>query len=361
MNSESVFSQSDVEIVDISSGIQEVRLPGWTAPKPVMVSVLVQTYQHGPFIAECLESICTQETDFNYEILVGEDNSTDDTRRICIEYATRFPGKIRLVLHDRSNLILIHGAPTGRFNFLTNLARARGKYIAMCEGDDYWTDTRKLQKQVEFLESNADFSMAYHNAFKVNETGNPIGPLLDERLCKHRTPKEMIAAHSPMHTATVMMRKSDVDQLPDGWSKDALAGDMFVFAFLGQFGKAAFVDVAPSAYRIHDGGAFSKQGRCKRLLYVLHTFRALYHHVPPEYRSVVGYRICEKYNQLGWALLTSGKPVQAIHQVVSYMMDGFRILGFSAIYYQLRWLASVVIKPLRRYIKVLKSASSNQD
>src|SRR5690606_4409195 len=112
-----------------------------------VVSVCVQTYQHAPYIRECLDSILMQKTDFPFEILLGEDESSDGTREICIEYAEKFPDKIKLFLHRRENNIQIFGYPTGRFNFLTNLYSSNGKYIAICEGDDYWTDSDKLQKQ----------------------------------------------------------------------------------------------------------------------------------------------------------------------------------------------------------------------
>ncbi len=100
-----------------------------------------------------------QKTNFQFEILLGEDASTDGTREICIEYAKKYPNKIKLFLHSRENNIKINGQQTGRFNFLYNLSSACGKYIALCEGDDYWTDPLKLQKQVDFLEANPESAM----------------------------------------------------------------------------------------------------------------------------------------------------------------------------------------------------------
>ena len=128
-------------------------------PEKPLVSVCVQTYQHADFIKQCLDSILMQQTNFDFEILLGEDESTDGTKEICIEYAEKHPDKIRLFLHKRENVIHIGGHPTGRFNMLYNLNEARGKYIALCEGDDYWTDPLKLQKQVDFLEKNNAFDI----------------------------------------------------------------------------------------------------------------------------------------------------------------------------------------------------------
>ena len=133
-------------------GVQKVKkYPNRVDAKP-LVSICVVTYNHQNYIKQCLDGVLMQECNFEYEVLLGEDNSTDTTRKLCIEYAERFPDKIRLFLHDRSNVIYINGKPTGRFNFIYNLKQAKGKYIALCEGDDYWTDPTKLQKQVDFLE-----------------------------------------------------------------------------------------------------------------------------------------------------------------------------------------------------------------
>lgn len=118
----------------------------------LIVSVCIQTYNHERFIGKCIDSVLMQKTTFPFEILLGEDESIDDTRKICTEYAIKYPNKIRLFLHSRKNTIFINGVATGRFNINYNLKNSNGKYIALCEGDDYWTDPLKLQKQVDFLD-----------------------------------------------------------------------------------------------------------------------------------------------------------------------------------------------------------------
>src|SRR5690606_14855355 len=106
-------------------------------PDFVLVSVCIVTYNHVDYIRECIESVLNQKLSFQYEILIGDDDSTDGTREICMQYAKQYPEKIKLFLHKRENNILIEGRPSGRFNFIYNLYSARGKYIAFCEGDDY--------------------------------------------------------------------------------------------------------------------------------------------------------------------------------------------------------------------------------
>lgn len=124
-----------------------------------LVSVIVMAYNHELFIEQCLNSILTQKTSFDYEIILGEDESSDGTRELCKKIAASHPDKIRLFLHARENNIIISGKPTGQFNFLYSLFNTRGKYIALCDGDDYWTDPLKLQKQVDFLENHLKYSL----------------------------------------------------------------------------------------------------------------------------------------------------------------------------------------------------------
>ena len=129
-----------------------------------LVSVVTSTYQHAPYIRQCLDSIVSQNVDFPFELIIGEDGSTDGTREICIEYAKRYPEKIRLFLRDRR--ISHYTDSSGRdvrLNSLFSVESARGKYIALCEGDDYWIDNKKLAKQVDILEKNKSISFCSHN------------------------------------------------------------------------------------------------------------------------------------------------------------------------------------------------------
>lgn len=107
------------------------------------------SYNLEKYIAEALDSILMQKVNFKYNIVVGEDCSTDNTRQILQEYASKYPDKFTLLLHKK-NLGVVA-------NFATTLKSCQGKYIALLDGDDYWTDPFKLQKQVDFLESNKDY------------------------------------------------------------------------------------------------------------------------------------------------------------------------------------------------------------
>lgn len=130
-------------------------------PMPTF-SVRVITYQHSNYIRECLDSILMQEVDHSYEIVIGEDQSIDGTREICIEYAEKYPDKIRLFLNDRRNNIESSGKPTGIFNVSYANFMCRGEYTLSCEGDDYWTDPKKIQKQYELMQKYPECNISFH-------------------------------------------------------------------------------------------------------------------------------------------------------------------------------------------------------
>jgi glycosyltransferase involved in cell wall biosynthesis len=127
------------------------------------------TYNQQEYIAQAIESVLMQETNFNYQLVIGEDCSTDQTKEICKKYAAKNPDKIKLLLNER-NLGL--GA-----NYVKTYKECTGKYVAICDGDDYWTDPLKLQKQVDFLEKNKDFSLVY----TLNNNSYPNGELTNFR------------------------------------------------------------------------------------------------------------------------------------------------------------------------------------
>ena len=121
-------------------------------PHP-LVTVRTSTYQHAPYIKKCIESILMQKTTFPFEYIIGEDFSTDGTREIVFEIAEKYPNIIRVVTADYNVGMKANG--------IRCVKKYRGKYIAYCEGDDYWTDPLKLQKQVDFLESHPDYGLVH--------------------------------------------------------------------------------------------------------------------------------------------------------------------------------------------------------
>lgn len=115
----------------------------------MLLSVAILTYNQEKYIQQCLDAVLMQEVDFKYEIVVGDDASSDGTQDVLREYALKYPGKFVLLLGEKNEGISM--------NYKKVLSACKGKYIALCEGDDYWTEARKLQAQVDFLESHTDY------------------------------------------------------------------------------------------------------------------------------------------------------------------------------------------------------------
>ena len=137
--------------------------------KDIIVSVFCPTYNHSDYIEQCLNSIVNQKTNFQFEVFVQDDASTDNSQEIIKRIAEKHSCIIPL-LHKEN--IYSKGRNLNEYVF----KNARGKYIAICEGDDYWTDLYKLQKQVDFLESNKDYSLCFHKVMHHNITMNESHP-----------------------------------------------------------------------------------------------------------------------------------------------------------------------------------------
>jgi glycosyltransferase involved in cell wall biosynthesis len=131
--------------------------------KSPAVSVSLITYNHAPYIRECLDGMLMQETKFPYEICIGEDESTDGTREICLEYAERHPDRIRLILRSQSDPGREDYVSQGVYNYIETCKDCRGMYMALCDGDDAWTDPLKLQKQFDIMEGNPGVSLVHSN------------------------------------------------------------------------------------------------------------------------------------------------------------------------------------------------------
>lgn len=131
----------------------------------IKVSILCTTYNHGDYIKDCLDSLLAQKTNFAFEIVINDDASTDNTSLIIEEYVKKFPKKIHCIT-QKENLYKSKGLPEIMSNIL--LKNSTGKYIAFCEGDDYWTDSYKLQLQYDAMENNDDCTLCVHRANMVD-------------------------------------------------------------------------------------------------------------------------------------------------------------------------------------------------
>lgn len=228
-----------------------------------LVSISVVTYNHANYIKECLDGILMQQTSFPFEIILGEDESNDGTREICLEYAKKYPDKIKLFLRSRKDVIYINGNPTGRFNMIENLKAAKGKYIALCEGDDYWTDPFKLQKQVNQLVQDKDIVLSFHSIKILNSKGNLVDDFITNVPKKYQSINDLAEFGNYIHTPSVVF-KNIIKFFPFEL-KEAPFGDYFLYMMLAEKGKIAYINDKMAVYR-YQVGMISKMDENKMIL-----------------------------------------------------------------------------------------------
>lgn len=214
------------------------------------VSVLIITYNHEKFIAPAIDSVLMQQVNFDYEIVIGEDCSTDNTRDIVIDYQKRNPEKIRLILPER-NLGMMQ-------NYLQTLEACRGEYIASLEGDDYWTSPFKLQKQVEFLDNNLDYALCFHPVEIISEDNLPIPGRIWGAPVKRDTfsLEDLFIYDNFIPTCSVVLRREVFSSVP-GWFKIVPHGDWVSHIFTARCGKIRCIDELMGVYRVHSGGVWT--------------------------------------------------------------------------------------------------------
>lgn len=222
-----------------------------------LVSVWMITYNHEEFIAKAIESVIMQDTDFEFEIVIGEDCSTDSTRQICIDYQKRFPSLIRLITSESNVGFAVNGVRTFK--------ACKGKYIALLEGDDYWTDPRKLQKQVSILEHHPEF-VACHHWQKIAVTNDGVNyEEKDAPTDGHGyfpntigSVKDIFENNLRLKSRTIMFRNIFLNGflLPDWFYKVPFL-DVPLTMMLGKFGDFYFINEKMAVYRMTGSGVSS--------------------------------------------------------------------------------------------------------
>lgn len=231
-----------------------------------LVSIVCPAYNQENYIAQALEGFLMQQTTFDFEILVNDDASTDSTTRIIADYVKRYPTLIRPFYHQTNQFSQGKSSVPGLFG------EARGRYIAYCEGDDYWTDPRKLQIQVDFLESHPDYVLTYHDAIPFDTNGQ-YGIQLQGKLRADATALELQKGR-PISTLTTVFRNV-FNSLPKELVGAPL-NDLVWWSLLGAYGKGKFMaEIKPAAYRLHLGGIFSMRSNKRKLHMALQTSGAL--------------------------------------------------------------------------------------
>lgn len=266
-----------------------------------LVSVCCITYNHKSYISEAIESFLNQKTNFRFEILIYDDCSTDGTREVLKYYEATFPSKIR-VFYSHENQ---YQKGVRLLNLRYNLPRSRGEFVATCDGDDFWCDKYKLQKQVDFLTKNPEAVSCFHD-FESLICGERkrSESYLELRNQEQRimNQKEFLLSH--VQFATLMFRNS-VNFPQFG---QTINGDVFVLAVLSEQGKSGYLNFVGSVYRHHDEGVFRQMDKVEQLTSSIRSRKLILPEVKPATKGILSKRISEQYEKLVYEGLRGLNP-----------------------------------------------------
>ncbi len=268
MNNHSTFLNKPIRITDQQ----------WSKETIPLVSISCITYNHEDYIRDAIDGFLMQKTTFPVEILIHDDASTDKTASIVREYELKYPQLIKPI-YQTVNQYSKRDGTIGRLQ----RGRARGKYYATCEGDDYWTDPLKLQKQVDFMEANPTYSMCVHASKKVNVNGTDVGEIRPYSYSRSSTPKDIILTSGNFFATSSYMVKKEIfnDNEPEFISLSPV-GDYALNLLCISIGGIYYIDEFMSNYRIGVPGSYitllnrksyrEKAEKVKQRIKMLHSY-----------------------------------------------------------------------------------------
>ena len=278
------------------------------------VSVCVITYNQAAYISAALDGVLAQETDFPWEIIVGEDESTDGTREIVLDYQRRHPERIRVLLqHYPADYVRVNG----RNNFMTTIAAARGEYVALLEGDDYWTSPHKLRKQVELLDAHPDCSSTFHDVAVVYADAAHDGGIFPHIRTQQQifTLKDLLTAKNTfVPTCSLMFRRGLFGDFP-AWFATTPIGDWPLNVLNAEHGPFFYLPECLGAYRIHAGGIFSGISALRRINNSIGTCEILNRSLDYRYDRWISVRIAIKLLQRAAVHLQTGEKLAAFADI----------------------------------------------
>lgn len=271
------------------------------------LSICSITYNHGKFVRQALDSMLMQNVGFDYEIIVADDCSSDDTREILKEYQHRYPGKIRLILHEK-NIGVTR-------NFKSSLDAASGQYVAICEGDDYWIDPNKVQRQVDFLDTHPDYAICFHKAKIDFYEVNPF----DFKDYNESTPETTtiydLIKGNYIHTPTCVYRNGLFGKYPDEFLEFKF-GDWPLNLLNALHGKIYFIPEELGAYRVYANGVWSLKSLKKRIKIAIQFLKEVQPFFPVQYaiefkhsrRNYTKYLVKQYFHRSEWRNLFKDLP-----------------------------------------------------
>jgi glycosyltransferase involved in cell wall biosynthesis len=248
--------------------IKKITEHKWSEDSLPIVSISCITFNQVNYIRQTLDSFLNQETNFLVEILIHDDASTDGTDLIILEYSNNYPDIFKPKIQKENQ----YSKKGFSFAFL-ELKRARGKYIAFCEGDDYWSNKRKLYKQVNLLENDSNSSLCFHTTEYLFSESVPKFEINKPQFIPNNNRFELMDLiefdSQLISNCSVMIRSDRIQNLPL-WITNAPIGDLPICLYLATFGSMAFIDEPMSVYRVNSIGSWSNELSTSRLNRISH-------------------------------------------------------------------------------------------
>jgi len=232
------------------------------------VSVVTVTYNHERYIESAVRSVLEQNTTFPIEYLVSDDCSTDGASEILKALEKEYPGRMIMLLREKNF--------KGALNFSDTYAKCAGEYVAFLEGDDYWTNSYKLQCQVDWMDAHPDCPLCFHPTSYVDEIGRPIRKQYPEEPKRFYTLDDMMVQNWAQ-IGSVMLRRELMPEIPP-WFSELLLGDWPLFILMARFGDLCCLPETMLAYRIHPNSHWSSRLEAEKTLATIEMFRILAEH-----------------------------------------------------------------------------------
>lgn len=343
---------SDSKQLPVPVEISEQR---WGDDVSPVCSIICSTYNHGAYIEECIKSFLMQKTSFPVEILIHDDASQDGTAEIVRKYQGEYPNLINATLQVANQYS--KGFRPGAY--LRSLAR--GEFIAFCEGDDFWTDPDKLEKQVSYLRRHPEVVLSFHDVICVDEKGTQVSDSKIFSITGKKQPEllndyELIVG-SLIPTVAAVFRNLPVVMGPKG--RYVVSGDTYLFAMLARYGSMHDMRECMAAHRGHAGGVWTSASSEKRTKTQLSTFEAIAHEIDPSNVLVASYLLADiSWNAFRASLRNRDVPacLLCLRYYLVSICCSFRYLdgGEQPVSSILRGLSNIMMLPLRSLRSVIR-------
>ena len=244
------------------------------------LSVSIVTYEQEGFIRQTLQSVLDQETDFDFEVIVGDDASTDQTPEILLEMAKDAPHPVRLLLADKNY------GDSGLSNFMATVDASTGEYVAFLDGDDYWHMPHKLQRQVDFLDRHPECAICVHRCEHLLANGDTILTPRPNRGDAVLPVDKLIVSNFAEKISTVV-RRSALETLPDWYrTTSAISADWLFNVLIAREGKIGYIDDVMAVHRLHSDSLSIRHGTQKLMADKLKSLELLKPYLPQSARAI---------------------------------------------------------------------------